>query len=40
MLKILDEFIFRLSAKRHLKVAVRERRFVTYKKAKSVFLFF
>ena len=40
MLKILDEFIFRLSAKRHLKVAVRERRFVTYKKAKSVFLLF
>jgi hypothetical protein len=40
MLKILDEFIFRFTAKRHLKMAVRERRFVTYKKAKSVFLLF
>jgi hypothetical protein len=40
MLKILDEFIFRFTAKRHLKVAVRERRFVTYKKAKTIFLLF
>jgi hypothetical protein len=40
MLKILDEFIFQFVAKRHLKDAVRERRFVTYKKAKSIFLLF